>query len=122
MIFFESGKNLFLLSTGISFLIMAVVWVAFARISMARIEKTMVQDGLNRPCPWDGLGGRAVWYAFAVGLPVGPLNPRNDPLIDVPLVREYARPLDRRLGLALVVSSLSFLLIGLSGKFVFGFY
>ena len=121
MIFLESAKNLFLLILGCSFIPLAVAWVTFARVSMARIEKAMKRDGLDRPCPWDGVGGRVVWYACAIGLPIGPWNPVNDPLVDVPLLRQYARPLDRKLGLAFVVAAGTFLAIGIFGIFVFDF-
>jgi len=110
-----TGKELFLLGFGASFLIVAICWLVFARLSMTRIERSITHDGLDRPCPWDGLGARAIWYACAVGLPVGPWNPSNDPLIDVPLVRRYASPMDRKLGLAFVFSGGIFLVLLLIG-------
>ena len=106
----------------ISMMTMFVLWLLFARISMARIERDMKDDGVIRPCPWDGIGGRAVWYAFAIGLPISAFNPRHDPLIDVPLVRQYAKPIDSTLGLMLVISGAVCIAFGLSGALVFDFY
>lgn len=119
---FETGEGVFVVVGLISGMAMFLSWLLFARVSMARIEKDMRDDGLTRPCPWDGVGGRAVWYAFAIGLPISAFNPRHDPLIDVPLVRQYAKPIDRTLGLMLVVSGAVCIAVGLSGALVFDFY
>ena len=50
---------------------MSFSWIAFARLTMARIEREMNRDGLTRPSSWDGLGLRVLWYLYAIVLPVG---------------------------------------------------
>jgi len=62
---------------------------------MARIERAILADGHPRPCPWDGPGARALRYARAIAFPIGRMNPADDKLIDVPLVRRYATVGDR---------------------------
>jgi hypothetical protein len=94
--------------------------LAFGRLSMGRIERKMKMDGLPRPCPWDGPGARIIWYAYAIGLPVGRFNSERDPFIDVPLVRRYARPTDKVLAVALLVSGNGLLLAILIGILAFG--
>jgi len=86
-----STKELFLVVAGlISFFATAFAWIAFARISMARIEKDIQNDGLPRPASWDGTGARALWYCYAIALPVGIFNLPNDPFFDSTTVRRYA--------------------------------
>ncbi|MEJ2668695.1 MAG: hypothetical protein P8077_00005 [Gammaproteobacteria bacterium] len=98
-----------------SFLVMAISWISFARISMTAIEKRMAADGLPRPCLWDGVvGARVIWIAAAISFPLGSfLNPFWNPSIDAATVRRYATTLDRRLGLVFILSGYSFLLVGL---------
>ncbi|MEJ2743417.1 MAG: hypothetical protein P8176_13305 [Gammaproteobacteria bacterium] len=88
-----------------SFLVMAISWISFARISMTAIEKRMAADGLPRPCSWDGVGARAFWIANAISLPVGSLlNPSWDLSIDSITVRRYATRFDCRLGFVFTIS------------------
>jgi hypothetical protein len=122
MMFFDSGKELFLFVFGCLFLVHGGFWLAFARLSMKRIEKAMDKDGVSRPCPWDGVGWRAVWYAFAVGIPIGFWNPANDPLVDVPLLRRYANGFDRQLAFWFVLSGGCWMFLIFLGVFVFDFY
>ncbi|TDT37726.1 hypothetical protein DES49_2685 [Halospina denitrificans] len=118
----ENGEGIFAVITLIATLTMCISWLIFARLSMVRIEKEIAHDGMQRPCPWDGVGGRAVWYAFAIGLPISSFNPTADPLINVPLVRRYAKPIDRTLGLLLVISGGVSVVLILMGALVFDFY
>lgn len=92
-----------------------ISWIAFARISMARIERRIVDDGEPRPCPWDGPGIRVIWYAWAITVPVGRFNPLDDPLMDVQGVRRHALARDRILGWTLMISGyalVSFAIVG----------
>lgn len=96
-----------------------ISWIVFARLSMARIERKIMAEGHPRPCPWDGPGARTLWYAWAITVPVGRLNPANDPLIDVPLVLRHATRADRMRGWALMVSGYSMLAVILIIWFAF---
>jgi len=89
---------------------------------MARIEADMKKDGLPRPASWDGMGARAVWYCHAIVLPLGVFNALDNPLFDVKNARLYAKPIDKVLGLAMMISSTSFIVIGLVGGFVLDLY
>lgn len=71
-----------------------VSWLIFARLSMARIERSMAKDGLPRPCPWDGPGARIVLYAYAIALPKKLAERLDIRLINDPLVRRYASGAD----------------------------
>ncbi|MCG8611691.1 MAG: hypothetical protein MI864_14280, partial [Pseudomonadales bacterium] len=42
-----------------------VSWLLFIRLSMIPMEKALKQKGVN-PSAWDGIGIRAVWYAWAI--------------------------------------------------------
>lgn len=113
--FLGTIEGLFAITFVLLIVAMAISWIGFARLSMARIEREMKKDGLERPCPWDGVGYRAIWYAYAIVLPVGKLNPSNDPTIDVPTVRRYATSFDRKLGLFFMVAGYLFVVVGLVG-------
>lgn len=118
-----SDQEIFFLFTFLFiFLGMAVSWISFARISMARIERDMKRDGLPRPAPWDGVGARALWYATAIVLPVGNWNLPNDPFFDNLTVRRYAKPIDKTIGLALIVTALAGIFLVLVGAWFFDFY
>ena len=98
-----------------SFVLLAIFWIAFARISMARIEREIKRDQGTRPAKWDGIGARAVWYSHAIVVPLGKWNLPNDPFFAVETVRKYAKPKDKTLGLLFMISGYSFLIIGLGG-------
>lgn len=115
-------EDVFFTILGILFFAMAFFWIGFARLTMARIEREMKRDGLTRPSAWDGVGYRALWYAYAIVLPVGDWNRRDDPFIDVPTVRSYAKPFDRKLGLLFMISGFLFLFLVLLGGPVLGYY
>jgi hypothetical protein len=98
-----------LLSGGVMLLSFLSI-LLFGRATMAPMEKKIEQDGLPRPCPWDGPGVRILWYAYAIALPVGRLNRADDPLIDVPLVRRYATKGDKARAVMLLASTHTFIL------------
>ncbi|WP_111641394.1 hypothetical protein [Marinimicrobium alkaliphilum] len=113
-------ENFYFWAFGLSFLTFGPSWILFARLTMARIERQIAQDGYPRPCPWDGPGGRALWYAYAVGLPIGLFNDENDPFINVPLVRRYATPADKIRGFVMVVSGNIFVVVAVIGGWYLG--
>lgn len=86
--------DVFFTAFGIITMIALPSWIAFARLTMARIEREIRTDGLPRPAPWDGVGYRVLWYLHAIIFPVGIWNRLDDPLIDVALVRRYSTRAD----------------------------
>ena len=122
MFLFESAEGIFVFVTIIAAFAMSFSWIAFARLSMARIEREMKGDGLTRPSGWDGVGYRALWYAYAIVLPVGDWNRADDPFINVPTVRRYAKPFDKKLGLVFMLSGFLFLFVVVLGGPVLGYY
>src|SRR5690554_2243778 len=71
----------------------SISWLIFAPLTMRRIEKQMRQDGMPEGFIWDGIGGRVVFYAYAILFPEkGAL--RIERLIDVRCVRSYATKAD----------------------------
>lgn len=122
MFLFESVEGVFALVGGLVFAITAFSWIAFARLSMARIEQAIIRDGGERPAPWDGIGMRTVWYAWAIAVPVGHWNWRDDPTIDVPKVRSHATRFDRVLGASLLISGNFLAILSMFGGVVLGFY
>ena len=100
----------------------SVIWITFARLTMARIEREIAKDGLPRPSSWDGIGARTVSYAYAIALPVGRANRPDNPLIDVLLVRRYATRRDVLLGRAFLVCGNIWITIVLTGGWIFDLY
>ncbi|MBR9980398.1 MAG: hypothetical protein KFF50_05160 [Desulfatitalea sp.] len=94
MFMFERAEGAFLFVFLVVTMAGFLSWIFFARLTMARIEREMRADGLPRPASWDGIGYRALWYSHAMVLPIGIWNQPDDPLIDVPLVRRYAKRAD----------------------------
>lgn len=81
-----------------------VTWIAFARLSMSRIERAMRREGLIDTFTWDGLGGRIVFFALAIVLPEK-LARRINALIDVVAVRKCSSNIDWLLGLLFLLSA-----------------
>ena len=96
--------DIFFAAFGAIMMVTFISWILFARLTMARIEREMRNDGLPRPASWDGIGYRALWYSHAIVLPIGIWNQADDPLIDVPLVRRYATQADKLRGWIFFVS------------------
>ena len=122
MFLFETPEGLFSLAFGVIFMVMAISWIAFARLTMARIERQMCEDGLQRPAQWDGIGYRVIWYAYAIAVPVTILNSPNNPFFDGLTVKSYATHYDRIVGLVFLISGAICSILGLLGAFVFKFY
>ncbi|WP_097459944.1 hypothetical protein [Mangrovitalea sediminis] len=101
---------------------MAVSWLSFSRLAMARIERQMREDGCPNPVPWDTIGVRAVLYAYTIVIPLGTFNTVKSPFIDVPAVRRYANDLDRKLGLALLFSLVLMVIVVVTGGPVLHYY
>lgn len=85
----------FLLLVSVFFVLSAVAWVAFGRLTMGRIEKELKSEGIPRPASWDVVGYRILSYAWALVLSERRWKASDDFLLDVGLVRRYARPVDR---------------------------
>lgn len=88
---------------------------------MARIDRRLREEGKSRLCSWDGVGARALWYAWAIAVPVGKANPANDPFVDVMTVRQMATRADRVRAMALMIFGYSFLISVLIGALL-GYY
>lgn len=100
-----------LIASGLLFVIQGICWLAFSRLTMARIEREITQNGSHRPAGWDSIGYRALSYARAIAFPVGLWNSKNDPLIDVEIVRKFANPFDRTLSRIFLISGYTFLIV-----------
>lgn len=72
-----------------------IMWLSFAHFTMRRIEKQMKDDGLPDSFLWDGVGGRIIFYAYAIALPQKIALKFDRRLIDSGLVRSYASSRDR---------------------------
>ncbi|MFC4257639.1 hypothetical protein ACFOZ5_01195 [Marinobacter lacisalsi] len=80
---------------GVTFLIVTMLsWLVFGRLSMARIERAIMAEGKPRPCPWDGVGGRLVWYAYAVALPESFFNDIDNRQLKTSDVKRYSTRAD----------------------------
>ena len=102
------------------FIATAIAWLTFGRLTMARIERKIMADGLPRPSPWDSTGARILSYAYALALPEKwALRTVDTRLLDARLVRRYALPADRMRGAAVLIFGNSFLAFLLLGSLVF---
>jgi hypothetical protein len=86
------------------FIAMAITWILFARLSMARIERQMKQDNRLIGFEWDGIGSRIFLYAFAIVFSDARAK-RIDRLINVSLVRSYSTHGDWLRGLFFLIAS-----------------
>ena len=109
-----------LIASGALFLIQGVSWLAFSRLTMARIERDIRESGESRPAAWDGIGYRALSYARAIAFPIGFWNSKTDPLIDVMKVRQFATPFDRTLSRVFLISGYTFLVVVIVTAFQIG--
>ena len=99
------------------FFAMAIAWIAFARLTMARIERDMQRDGLVRPSRWDGVGARIPGYAITIACPMDGWNDPGNPIIDVEPVLRYATAADRKRAWAFIVTTALFAFVLLVGGF-----
>ena len=110
-------SDLYLALFGAGFILFSVSILLFGRYTVARIERELRLEGRGRPARWDSVGLRLFWYASALVLPVGLLNERDQPFIDVELVRAHAGSADRLLGLAVELSGMFMVGIVIWGVF-----
>ena len=112
-------EDLYYIAIGVLFLAMAGTWIAFARLTMGRIERDMRRDGHGRPAPWDGIGFRALWYASALVSRWGGKYDIDDPLIDKDSVRAYSTPADRKRAKVFLATTYSWAGVLLVGGIIF---
>lgn len=117
----ESSQDWFFLVTLIVGLTAFTSWLAFGRLTMARIDRAIKRSGLPRPCQWDGPGARIILYAYAVALPSRLSNRIDTRLVDASVIRRFSRPSDRLGGLILVASSTSLGLLCIAGGLLLDF-
>jgi hypothetical protein len=96
---------------GVFFFGTLLAWVIFGRLSMARIEKSIMSEGKPRPCPWDGVGGRLVWYAYAVALPESFFNDIDNRQLNTADVKRYTTTGDSIRAWALMILGNGFILM-----------
>jgi len=113
------SDDFYYLVFGVAAITMSFSWLLFGRLTMARVEKEIQADGHVRPASWDGVGVRILWYAYVYSLPIGLLNPRNDPFVDVALIRRYGNGRDRLLAKIFMVSGHFFVIWVFPGSWVF---
>lgn len=83
-------------------------WLLLARITLRNIENKIIVSGGQRPCPWDGLGSRIVFYAYGIVLPEKQAG-RLERIYDVSLVRNHSTRTDKALCIFFLVCWLFFL-------------
>ncbi|PAU80717.1 hypothetical protein CK501_09915 [Halovibrio salipaludis] len=49
-----------------SMMLGALSWLLFLIFSVWRIEEAITSSGQPRPCRWDGVGMRTVWYGWII--------------------------------------------------------
>ncbi len=79
-------------------------WLAFARLSMARIKQQLKTEGIADPVSWDGISGGIVFFAHAIALPER-FALKINRLIDVKLVRSHAHSKDQLLASLFLLSA-----------------
>ncbi len=100
-----SPKEFFLLFLLITFFFTAISWIFFARFTMSRIEKKIVEDGFSSAANWDGIGARAILYAYAIILPNKYAQRIENKLLNSVSIKGYANSTDRMSGAVFLISS-----------------
>lgn len=74
-----------------------IIWFIFGFVSMRRIEKAIMAEGLPRPCYWDGAWFRIILYAGALTIPTIMFDERDEQpgKVNPQLVNKYGRAYDR---------------------------
>lgn len=80
----------------------------FARITMAGIDRTVLNSTGKHPCAWDEFGVRSMFYAYGIVLPERQAM-RLQRIFDVANVRKYATRRDKLLSIFFLLSWLFFL-------------
>jgi hypothetical protein len=94
------------------------IWLAFARLSMARIKKQLKSEGVTGFVPWDGISGGIVFFAYAIALPER-FALKINRLIDVELIRAHARRKDQVLASLFLLIADTWIVVSLVA-FIFG--
>ncbi|WP_339805173.1 hypothetical protein [uncultured Marinobacter sp.] len=91
-------------------------WPVFGRVSMGRIEKRIMADGLPRPCDWDGAGFRIILYVGALTIPKFMFNEHDEEpgKVNPKLVNKYAKTYDRVLAWVFLSTLIGFTGMGLA--------
>ena len=106
-------ESVYALVAVLCLIIMMISWVIFGFFSMRRIEKSIMAEGKPRPCSWDGIGGRVIWYAYTVSLPAYFFNELDDRQLNTADVKRYTTRADRIRAWVLMVSGHSMAVLGL---------
>jgi hypothetical protein len=90
---------------GFSLLFTGIFWIVFGFFSMRKIERGIVSEGKPRPCQWDPVWGRAIFYAWSVSLPNSFFSTVEDRILNTADVKRYANTTDKILAWMLMISS-----------------
>ncbi|GAA3580419.1 MULTISPECIES: hypothetical protein [Marinobacter] len=101
------------------FIVSGLSWILFGRLTMGRIEKDIRKENLELSARWDALGYRIFGFARAVVFSERRLPGKNEVMVDATLIRRFANPRDRLLGIIFMVSVYSLLVVVLFGVFLF---
>ncbi|MDH2432624.1 hypothetical protein QCD60_08595 [Pokkaliibacter sp. MBI-7] len=105
----EHYQGIFLIVSMVIFMSTCLSMLIFSRFSMRRIERKMVQEGLELP-RWDGWGGyRVYFYASSI---LWRRKPEKMPFVNAEATRRLATKTDWYLALWYWVSGVFFLLCG----------
>ena len=88
----------------ISLIIGAVAWFTFLFASVWRIERRIQAAGEPRPCMWDGIGLRVMWYAWAIAFSTESFSQLERWMLDPELVEPCLRSTDKILAWIIIVS------------------
>lgn len=99
----EPGLLLYDILFGLCLFGSMLAWVIFGRLSMSRIEESIMAEGKPRPCSWDGVGARIIWYAYTVSLPASWFNDIDDRQLSASDIKRYTTRADRIRGWALMI-------------------
>ncbi|CAM3886544.1 hypothetical protein [Rheinheimera salexigens] len=93
-------------------------WLVFAQFSMHPIEKKMRANNKDKISKWDGPGWRAIWYAWAIFLPICKINDSRDPLLDPVEVKKHVSRKDWLLAAWFFISIYGMVISGLIASYL----
>ena len=81
-----------------------VSWLLFLIFSVWRIERVIVGSGRSRPCLWDGVGMRTVWYGWIIVFNTEAFSALERSMLDPEMILPHLRVWDKVLGWLFMVS------------------
>lgn len=89
----------------VSLILTTIFWLVFGLTTMRKLDKAFVREGKQRPCQWDPIWGRAIWYTWPIVFSGAGFSDLENHLMDTEVVKRNINRIDKFLGWALFLST-----------------